>query len=91
MAKVSEEDCQELRRALESKALAAMAALDKLQGETRTAAAAAVLRRPAVSRPVRRVVTQVNVCPDCGARLKSNPKFCIACGSSLDLKERASS
>jgi rRNA maturation endonuclease Nob1 len=91
MGKVSEQDCQELRRALENKALAAMAALDKLPGETRVGASATGLRRPMVSRPVRRVVTQVNVCPDCGALLKSNPKFCVECGTSLDLKGRASS
>jgi hypothetical protein len=91
MGKMSEEDCQDLRRGLENKALAAMAALEKLQGETRVAPASAALRRPASPMVARRVVTQVNVCPECGVRLKSNAKFCFECGASLDLKERASS
>jgi hypothetical protein len=92
MGKMSEEDCQDLRRGLENKALAAMAALEKLQGETRVAApASAALRRPVSPKAALRVVTQVNVCPECGVRLKSNAKFCSECGASLDLKERASS
>ena len=91
MGKLSEEDCQDLRRGLENKALAAMAAMEKLQGETRVAPASAALRRPASPKAPRRVVTQVNVCPECGVRLKSGAKFCSECGASLDLKERASS
>ena len=91
MGKMSEEDCQDLRRGLENKALAAMTALEKLQGETRVASASAALRRPASPKAPRRVVTQVNVCPECGVRLKSSANFCSECGASLDLKERASS
>jgi len=91
MGKLSEEDCQDLRRGLENKALAAMAALEKLQVETRVAPASAALGRPASPKVARRVVTQVNVCPECGVRLKSSAQFCSECGASLDLKERASS
>lgn len=91
MGKVSEEDCEDLRRRLENKALAAMAALETLQGETRVALASAALRRPASPKAARRVVTQMNVCPACGVGLKSSANFCSECGASLDLKERASS
>lgn len=91
MGKVSEADCRDLRHGLENKALAAMAALEKLQAEARVAPAGAILRRAAPPRALRRVVAQVNACPDCGAGLKSDSKFCTECGASLDLKERASS
>jgi hypothetical protein len=91
MGKMSEEDCQDLRRGLENKALAAMAAMEKLQGEARVARASAALRRPVSPKAARRVVTQINACPECGVRLTSSAKFCSECGASLDLKERASS
>jgi len=91
MGKVSEEDCQDLRRGLEKKALTAMAAMEKLQGEIRFAPAGGAIRRPPSSKPARRAVTQINVCPECGVRLKSGVNFCAECGASLDLKERASS
>ena len=91
MGKMSEEDCQDLRRGLENKALTAMAAMEKLQGEARVALASAALRRPVSPKAALRVVTQVNVCPECGAGLKSSAQFCSECGASLDLKERASS
>ena len=87
MGKMSEEDCRELRRGLENKALTAMAGLEKLQA----ASNAAALRRPASVMAARRIVTQTNVCPECGVQLKSSTRFCSECGASLDLKERASS
>ncbi len=91
MGKLSEEDCQDLRRQLENKALAAMAAMEKIEGEAKSAPASVALRRPAPSKMARRVVTHINVCPECGVRLKSSANFCPECGASLNLKERASS
>ncbi|MGD0075419.1 MAG: c-type cytochrome biogenesis protein CcmI [Candidatus Binataceae bacterium] len=91
MGKLSDEDCQDLRRQLENKALAAMAAMEKIKGETKPAPASVALRRPVPRSAARRVVTQVNVCPECGVRLKSSANFCTECGASLDVKERASS
>jgi len=91
MGKLSDEDCADLRQRLESKALAAMAAQEKLRAESRAAGLPAASKRPAPIRTSRRAITQINVCPDCGARLRESPKFCTECGVSLDLKERASS
>jgi hypothetical protein len=87
MDKVSEDDCRELRQQLENKALAAMAALEKLQGQSKAAATRTASARPGLSKVARRPIPQARFCPGCGTKLASAANFCAGCGMALQLIE----
>ncbi len=87
MDKVSEDDCRELRRQLEDRALTAMAALEKLRGESRAAATPASAARPVLSKVARRPTPQARFCPGCGSKLASAANFCAGCGMALQSME----
>ena len=71
--KITDQDHQELRAQLETRALRALSALDQ--------------ESPRDDEPQRagaEVGTAgLSFCPDCGHRLVKNPKFCPSCGANL--------
>ncbi len=85
MDKVSEDDCRELRRQLEDKALTAMATLEKLRTESKAAATRTASARPVSSKVARRPIPQARFCPGCGTKLASAANFCAGCGMALQL------
>src|SRR6266481_5174758 len=87
MKKLSDEDWQDLHDRLETRALAAMAAIEKLRSERRTPAPQS---RPHLSIPASKQREQLaRFCPGCGAQAKTGANFCPECGSGLRLRERA--
>jgi len=88
MSKLSEEDYRTLRAPLESRALGAMAEIERLHAEHRAEAAAlpaatAVMPPPRAIKPVERGVRRVAFCPQCGKRIRMEANFCVECGASL--------
>jgi zinc-ribbon domain len=84
MNKLSNTDYQMLRAQLETRAIAAMTAIEHLQAQAREQAAARPAPRPL--RPVRTVQRsepKVRYCPQCGAKVRQDGNFCTECGTSL--------
>lgn len=84
MRKLSEEDCAELKSGLETRALRAMAAIEKLQKD-RSLRDVPTGRRTAmrVARGEQRVSPKVSFCPLCGNRVQDSVNFCGECGGPL--------
>jgi len=96
MGKLSDLDYQSLHDALEQRALAAMAALEKDRGAEGGRGKSAVRRidsarvtgaTPRVSGAQR----GINFCPQCGTRALGGTNFCGECGTPLKPRDRATS
>ena len=97
MGKLSDVDCESLRSDLESRALKAMAAIEKLDSDAKASAKPqprlapkpAPAPEPRVSPPQPRPVAAIgsartlSFCPQCGIRAARDAKFCGECGSPL--------
>ena len=97
MGKLSDVDCEALRSDLESRALKAMAALEKLDADAKAAAKSPPRLAakppppseprvtPPAPRPVAALTSARNLsfCPRCGIRAARDAKFCGECGAPL--------
>ncbi len=87
MGKLDEADYATLKRTLENRALAAMAALDRLAAPPSPENAATPVM-PGLDRGIPRAsvpaAALAGLCPVCGAALAADGNFCPACGAPLD-------
>ncbi len=86
MGKVDDADYRELKATLESRALAAMGAIDRAKGAGRVATMRLASRRSKAA-----PVTQTgsfNFCPQCGVRAGAGHNFCAECGAALNPEAR---
>ena len=87
MKKLSDEDWQDVHVRLETQALAAMAAIEKLRNDRRTSPPLSRTRLSSSASKPREGLARF--CPGCGAQAKAGANFCPECGSGLRLRERA--
>lgn len=87
MRKLSDEDCAELKRNLEGRALRAMAALEKLDQEGGARGGPSGRRRVARIGDAAAGGPAVRFCPACGKPVAGNVNFCGECGAALTVRE----
>src|SRR5216684_3729372 len=86
LCRVDDADYRELKATLESRALAAMGAIDRAKGAGRVATMRLASRRSKAA-----PVTQTgsfNFCPQCGVRAGAGHNFCAECGAALNPEAR---
>jgi rRNA maturation endonuclease Nob1 len=85
MGKLSQADYDALHAPLEARALTAMAAIEALRAQRRTAAhePRRVRSTNLVEKTVERRLQRVAYCPECGVRARADGNFCVECGTSL--------
>ena len=93
MGKLADPDFETLRASLETRALAAMSALDNLRAAhgfdpNRGSSAAPPARPKLVQKSSATPVVYPRFCPECGARIVPG-NFCCQCGTPLDIAVHA--
>jgi len=89
MGKLDEADYHNLKSGLESRALEAMRALERLAQEHRLAVVRlAPTRDVSSSNPTAGGGRPLNFCPQCGTRVAAGYRYCGGCGNSLEASPR---
>jgi rubrerythrin len=84
VGKLSDEDYQSTKKDLQTELAAVMAEVDKIKAQSGIAVpAAAPESRPATPSESKPAAANPMVCPSCGTKFETAPKFCAECGQPL--------